>query len=74
VPIEESVLPGDSVVTSGLGGIFPEGLFVGTVIRSESRDGGLFRDIKVVPGADIAAIDEVFIIPTPAQPPFQITR
>jgi rod shape-determining protein MreC len=62
VPIEESVLVGDSVVTSGLGGIFPEGLFVGTVIRTEEKEGGMFLDIWIIPGADFAALEEVFVI------------
>jgi rod shape-determining protein MreC len=74
VPVEESALVGDSVVTSGLGGIFPEGLFIGTVIKTESKEGGLFRDIKVMPGADISALDEVFIIPTPISPIMQVPR
>jgi rod shape-determining protein MreC len=70
VPAEESALVGDSVVTSGLGGIFPEGLFIGTVIKTEAREGGLFRDIKVLPGADISALDEVFVTPAVPTYPF----
>jgi rod shape-determining protein MreC len=62
VPLEESVLPGDSVVTSGLGGIFPEGLFIGTVARSGEKEGGLFHEIRVLPGANFDALDEVFVI------------
>jgi len=68
VPIEESALVGDSVVTSGLGGIFPEGLFVGLVVRTESRESGLFRDIKVIPGANLAALAEVFVLPATISP------
>jgi rod shape-determining protein MreC len=64
VPIEESALPGDSVVTSGMGGIFPEGLFVGTILRSGEMEGGLFHSIRIVPGADFDALDEVFVVTT----------
>jgi rod shape-determining protein MreC len=64
VPVEEQVIEGDSVVTSGLGGIFPEGLFIGTVIKSEQKGEGLFHDIQIIPGADFAALDEVFVIPS----------
>ena len=74
VPIEESALVGDSVVTSGLGGIFPEGLFIGIVIRTEARESGLFRDIKVLPGADLAALDEVFVLPATTTPTLQVGR
>jgi len=65
VPIEETAYAGDSVVTSGMGGIFPEGLFIGTVVRSGEQEGGLFHDIKVAPGADFSALDEVFVIINP---------
>jgi rod shape-determining protein MreC len=62
VPLEESALPGDSVVTSGLGGIFPEGLFIGTIIKSGKQDNGLFHDIRVYPGGDFSGLEEVFVI------------
>jgi rod shape-determining protein MreC len=62
VPLEESVLAGDSIVTSGLGGIFPEGLFIGTVVKSVENEGGLFHDVHIIPGVDFDAIDEVFVI------------
>jgi rod shape-determining protein MreC len=74
VPVEESALVGDSVVTSGLGGIFPEGLFIGIVVKTESKESGLFRDIKVMPGADMAALDEVFVLPATVIPSFQVNQ
>jgi rod shape-determining protein MreC len=62
VPIEESALPGDSVVTSGMGGVFPGGLFIGTITKSGEMDGGLFHEIRIYPGANFDALDEVFVI------------
>ena len=62
VPLEVPVIEGDSVVTSGMGGIFPEGLFIGTVVKSEGKGEGLFHDIRVMPGADFVSLDEVFVI------------
>ena len=67
VTVEETVVEGDSVVTSGLGGIFPEGLFIGKVVKSEERGEGLFHDIRVMPGVDFASLDEVFVIRLTAQ-------
>jgi rod shape-determining protein MreC len=64
VPMEVTVIEGDSVVTSGMGGIFPEGLFIGTVVKSEEIGEGLFHDIRVMPGADFVSLDEVFVIPS----------
>jgi rod shape-determining protein MreC len=65
VPIEESAYAGDSVVTSGMGGIFPEGLFIGTIVKSGEQEGGLFHDIRVAPGANFSALDEVYVITSP---------
>ncbi len=62
VPIEESALPGDSIVTSGMGGVFPEGLYIGSIIRTGEQEGGLFHSISVYPGANFAALDEEFVI------------
>lgn len=70
VPVEEQAAEGDSVVTSGLGGIFPEGLFIGTIVQTGETEGGLFRDILIMPGANFYALDEVFVINSiPAKTP-----
>jgi len=62
IPVEEKVLVGDSVVTSGLGGIFPGGIFIGTVEESEDKEGELFRRVAVKPGVNINTIEEVFVL------------
>jgi rod shape-determining protein MreC len=67
VPVEETAMEGDSIVTSGLGGVFPEGLYIGTIVKSEEKEGGLFRTILVSPGVDFSTLDEVFVIPPVAK-------
>lgn len=62
VPADQDVAPGDTVISSGLGGIFPSGLFIGTVTRSEAQPGELFKEILIQPGADFSIIEEVFVI------------
>ncbi len=62
VPADQDVVPGDTVISSGLGGIFPRGLFIGTVSRSEAQPGELFKEILIKPGADFSVIEEVFVI------------
>ncbi|MEE9555109.1 MAG: rod shape-determining protein MreC [candidate division Zixibacteria bacterium] len=62
VPADQDVVEGDAVISSGLGGIFPQGLFVGTVIKSEVQEGDLFKNIIIKPGADFSIIEEVFVI------------
>jgi hypothetical protein len=50
------------VVSSGLGGIFPKGLIVGTVSKVVKQSYGLFQEIEVVPSVDFSKLEEVLII------------
>ncbi len=60
----EEVKAGEAVVTSGLGGIFPKGLMLGTVVRADKKDPGLFQTIEVVPSVDFSKIEEVLVLQT----------
>ncbi|NOZ69492.1 MAG: rod shape-determining protein MreC [Deferribacteres bacterium] len=52
---------GERVVTSGLEGIYPEGLLIGYVTRV-NRDGGeMFQLIEVTPAQDLNKVEEVAI-------------
>lgn len=62
IPADQQVSTGDTVISSGLGGIFPRGLFIGTVVKSERREGELFLEILIAPGADFSILEEVFVI------------
>jgi len=57
-----TILPGDSVVTSGIGGVFPSGLVVGEVVEvlRHSTGVGLYATVK--PMRDIDTISQVFVI------------
>ncbi len=54
--------PGDQLVTSGLGGVFPKGLPVGTVSSVVSNRRGMFLDVKVKPAVDFSRLENVIII------------
>jgi rod shape-determining protein MreC len=56
------VLPGDSVVTSGVGGVFPEGLVVGEVVEVFRHSTGIGRYATVKPMRDIDTMLYVFVI------------
>ncbi len=58
----QDVQVGDVVISSGLDGIFPKGLLLGTVAAVEKKDSGLFQRIKVYPTLDIAKLEEVLVI------------
>jgi rod shape-determining protein MreC len=59
---ELEVKPGDVVETSGIGGIFPRGIEIGTVLTVMQTGNGLMRYAVVEPFADIKRVDEVFIL------------
>jgi rod shape-determining protein MreC len=59
---EHLILPDDEVVTSGLGGVFPEGLPLGRVIRSEMDPSGLYRRVEIMPAVDLDALRYVFVV------------
>ena len=56
------VRPGDVVETSGIGGIFPRGIEIGTVLTVNQTGNSLMRYAVVQPFADIRDMDEVFIL------------
>ena len=58
---DESVHPGEQVVTSGGDQIFPKGLAVGTVTKV-SPGAELFLNIRVKPAADLSRLEEVLVI------------
>ena len=62
VPIATKVEVGDKVLSSGLGGIFPKGLVVGTVTNVKKKKQGLFQEITVTPKADLARLEEVLVL------------
>ena len=57
-----NVKEGDTVITSGLGKIFPKGLPVGTILNVKERDGALFKEIEVTPAVDFSKLEEVLVI------------
>ena len=54
--------PRTRVVTSGLGQAFPRGLTVGYLLESSMERNGLAREAEIMPAADLASADEVFIL------------
>lgn len=67
VPALADVQEGDSVLTSGLDGIYPKGLLVGRV-RSVGAPGvGLFRDVLVTPSVAFDRVEEVLLVTGPPE-------
>ena len=59
---EEDVVVGDTLVTSGLGLLFPKGFPVGTVFRITEDKGGISKRVHVMSSANLNALEELFIV------------
>jgi rod shape-determining protein MreC len=58
---------GDTVITSGIDGIYPKGFVIGRVEKVE-RSGGSYGAITVRPAVDFSMLEEVLIVLTPPLP------
>ncbi len=62
VPVESQLAVGDTIISSGFGGIFPPGIRVGIVVYAKNQTGSLFKDILVKPAVQFWSLEEVFVI------------
>jgi rod shape-determining protein MreC len=58
----DDVAVGDTIVTSGMGGIYPKGLMVGTVIKVDNAGPDLFKEVVVDFSVDFSFLEEIFIL------------
>jgi rod shape-determining protein MreC len=61
---EADLTPGDIVITSGQGGVFPKGIPIGEVTEVSQSDDGMRNQAIVTPFVDFVHIEEVMIITT----------
>jgi rod shape-determining protein MreC len=62
IPTHARMKKGDSVVTSELSGIFPEGILVGTVDSYERKQSEPFYTVKVKLSVDLKKANHVYVI------------
>jgi rod shape-determining protein MreC len=62
IPYDAKVKKGQTVITSGLGGVFPPGLLIGKVVEVKPDQYGLNQTAYVDPGADFYDIEKVLVI------------
>lgn len=58
----EDVQVGDRLITSGLDGVFPKGMMVGTVTRVNKQNLGLFQFVEVLPAVQSSRVEEVLVV------------
>ncbi len=61
----DKMAPGDKVITSGLGLVFPRGILIGTVVDRQVGDFGLTQKATVAPAAKFDHLREVFVVVVP---------
>lgn len=62
LPLDSQVKKGDVILTSGLGGLYPKGIKVGTVIDIEEDKGKLIKNAVIQPSVDFNKLEELFIV------------
>ena len=62
LPDVNDVRTGDTVLTSGLDGVFPKGLPIGTITQISRQSSGLSQYVVVTPFADFEHIEEVILL------------
>ena len=62
IPTHAGVHAGDTLVTSGLGGIFPKGIPVGTVKEIRKSDLDVMCQMDVNPFQEFSILEEVFVM------------
>ncbi len=62
IPQGVKVQTGDRIVTSGLGGVYPEGLWVGTVTDVQQNEEALYQSALLEPAVDFGRLENVMVI------------
>lgn len=58
----DDIQPGDLLLSSGLGGSFPKGIPVGTIIRVTRKTYGITQNVEVRPSVDFTKLEEVMVV------------
>jgi rod shape-determining protein MreC len=62
LPRNITLRPGQTVYTSGLGGVFPAGIPVGSIVDARSVSFGLYSEARVKLAADTSRVREVLVL------------
>ena len=62
------IMPGDEVVTSRLGGIYPPGLVIGHVEKVRLDPSGLYQSADIVPTSYLRSLDLMFVMSNDKNP------
>jgi rod shape-determining protein MreC len=69
---KHDIIDGDTVISSGLDGVFPKGLRIGKISDVAILKSGIFQEVTVDPFVDFETLEEVIIILNPRTNEFMI--
>lgn len=61
-PVQGDIVPGDMIISSGLGQVYPSGLKIGTVMSVERGPEAVFCTVRLKTSADFGRLDELFVL------------
>jgi rod shape-determining protein MreC len=62
LPTDADIKAGDVIVTSGLGGIYPAGLVIGTVVDVRAEEGNILKSARLRPKVDFDRLEQVYVL------------
>lgn len=62
LPLDAVLVPGDTVITSGLSGVYPKGIKIGKITEVSSSESGAAAQTIVTPYVDFYHLEEVMVI------------
>jgi len=65
VPQQDKLDQDQLVITSGLGGVYPEGLVVGKVVRVQRKDVDVFQEAVIQPAVDVDKLERLYVLADP---------
>lgn len=65
LPVHSEIRTGEVVLTSGLAGIFPPGLVIGSVTGVHKKESGLFQVARIRPVVNFGRLEEVLVVTQP---------
>lgn len=62
LPADVNIVPGDMIISSGLGGVYPAGLSVAIVDSVKARKGDIMKKVWLRPSVNFFEIDELYVL------------
>ena len=62
VPLHSDIVVGDTIITSGMGGVYPKGIFIAVVRSVGQSPKEIVMTVPIKPFVDLSRLEDVFVI------------